>query len=208
MRGAGSWFSRKDSKERVIAFTDAIIAFAITLLVLSFSVEQIGKGGTDEASILKGIMHQLPTLASFVISFFVIAAFWQGHVFLCNTAKRFDRVFSQINLIFVLLIVFLPFTTDMHGEYSHSKIVVSIYVANIAFAFLALGILFGYILRKKDFLAQEGAKEQIARSFRKDIGVGLLLLASTPILFAGEMFAQNYWIAIIAIVIIGTRLIK
>jgi uncharacterized membrane protein len=101
--------------ERAKAFIDAVVAIAMTLLILPLmeSVSEVAAKGEGAAQWLAGHGDQL---FGFALSFVIIAVFWMAH----------HRVFSRVHLVsspllwitmgWLLTIVWLPVVTAMVGQ--------------------------------------------------------------------------------------------
>ena len=94
--------------DRVLFFSDAIFAIAITLLVLGDPGP--GSHGNNPG---EGDRHALPHIFAFAISFVVIGLFWMGHHSISRYIAAFDRRLIAINLLFLGIIAFLPFPTGL-----------------------------------------------------------------------------------------------
>ena len=98
-------------KGRVEAFSDGVLAVAITLLVLDLHVQR-GHGT---------LAHQLretwPSYAAYVVSFLVIGVIWVNHHALFSLVARVDRVLLFENLLLLMFVTTMPFTTSALAEY-------------------------------------------------------------------------------------------
>ncbi len=94
---------------RMEAFSDGVIAIAITLLVLEVAVRP---PGTPLEQFLRG----WPSYLAYVVSFVTIGAAWIGHHALTERLDHTDPVLLRLNLLFLLLIGFLPFPTRMMAD--------------------------------------------------------------------------------------------
>jgi uncharacterized membrane protein len=77
-----------------------------------------------------------PKFLSYVISFLVIAIYWQAHHRVFRPIRSYDRTLLWLNFLFLMAISFLPFPTSLLGEYSEEQLSVVIYAANAALASL------------------------------------------------------------------------
>ena len=100
---------RKRSLERVTAFTDAAVAIALTLLVLPL-VDIATDAATGE-SVWDELSRHRGDLLGFLVSFLVIAQFWNGHRRLFEAVDVYDERLLLINTFWLLFIVFLPYPT-------------------------------------------------------------------------------------------------
>ena len=96
-------------RSRLEAFSDGVFAVAITLLALNLTV-----GGP-------GLLHQLWehrwSFAAYLISFFTIGIIWVNHHTLIRSIKTVDRMLLFLNLVLLLFVVLIPFSTTTVAEY-------------------------------------------------------------------------------------------
>lgn len=127
--------------ERLGGFSDAIFAVAITLLILTIDVPVV----SDASELGSELQALWPKFLGFLISFFIIGSFWVSHHLIFNYLKRLSPGLLWLNLIFLLFIVTLPFSTDLMSEYNNSSTALIFYNANMALASLTLCILWVYM---------------------------------------------------------------
>ncbi len=96
--------------DRVVAFSDAVVAIAITLLVLPLTEIRPAEYGGDLGRLLA---HNASQLTAFVVSFVVIASFWLSHHRIVDRLEAMDGGLLRLNLVWLLTIVFLPFPTSL-----------------------------------------------------------------------------------------------
>ena len=106
------------SKNRIEALIDGIFAVALTLLVLDIKLpEGISYATNDELwTRLKSLERHF---VIYVISFVVIAIYWIAHHVQFHYVRYTDRRLLWINMLFLLLISFLPFATDLVGDHEN-----------------------------------------------------------------------------------------
>ena len=90
-------------------FSDGVLGFAITLLVVDIAVRPPGSP-TQE------FFHAWPSYAAYLVSFFTIGAAWLAHHGLTDELDLVDSIFLRLNLLFLLAIAFLPFPTRLMVE--------------------------------------------------------------------------------------------
>ncbi|WP_439664795.1 TMEM175 family protein [Lentzea sp. HUAS TT2] len=103
----------KREPDRLVLFTDAVVAIAITLLVLPL-VEITSEPGTESAQEL--VSHHWPQIFSFLLSFAVIAHLWFTHHRLFENVKQYNSLLVFLNMAWLLTIVVLPFPTELAGR--------------------------------------------------------------------------------------------
>src|SRR4051795_5303567 len=97
---------------RLEAFSDGVFAIAITLLVLEIHVPE-----DPEHGLARALLHQWPSYASYVVSFFVIGVIWINHHAVFEHLARADRPLMGLNLFLLLWIVLIPWSTDLMATY-------------------------------------------------------------------------------------------
>ena len=97
---------------RLEAFSDAVFAIAITLIVL-----ELGVSARGEKDLLAAILHQWPSYLAFVTSFMTIGVIWLQHSGITGALRAADVTLYRINLVVLLLVSFLPFPTKLVGEF-------------------------------------------------------------------------------------------
>jgi len=114
--------------DRMVAFTDAAVAIALTLLVLPLVdiVPEAARAGEPATAV---ITDNLAPIGSFLLSFAVIARFWSVHHRLYGYEHRLTPALVQLNLLWVLTIAVLPFPTEMLASFDTHVFVVPFYLA-------------------------------------------------------------------------------
>ena len=115
--------------ERLILFTDAVFAIAITLLVIEIKVPELHHA--TEADAMHGLLQLIPKFIGFFISFFVIAVYWVAHHRIFRFVRRLNTSLIWINLFFLLGIVLMTDTTAYQSEYSLLRTPWILYSVNI-----------------------------------------------------------------------------
>lgn len=127
--------------DRVNGFSDAVFAVAITLLILTITVPVI----SDNSQLASELEAMWPKFLGFLISFLIIGSFWVSHHVMFRYLERHRPGFLWINLLFLMLIVLLPFSTDLMSEYNTSVLAVVFYDLNMVAASGVLMLLWWYM---------------------------------------------------------------
>lgn len=96
--------------ERLVFFSDAVFAIAITLLVLEVRAPVLPKG-TPDAAHVRALAALVPSFAGYLISFAVIGMFWLGHHRAFGLADRHSRKVVPWNMALLGVVAFMPFAT-------------------------------------------------------------------------------------------------
>jgi uncharacterized membrane protein len=100
--------------ERLIFFSDAVFAIAITLLILEVRPPHLDRHATDTDHLIS-LINLTPSFVSFFISFFVIAAFWAGHHRAFSLSRHWSPQLVMPNVLMLAAVVFMPFATAYMG---------------------------------------------------------------------------------------------
>ena len=149
--------------ERIIFFSDAVFAIAITLLIIEVHVPQVTVD--TNASLLVAIGTILPDLFGFVTSFFLIACFWHQHHSIFGYAEGFDAGLIWLNLGFLFFIVLIPFTTSLMGPYGNLLVATTLYSINIICAGLLNMLLLRHLVRSPKKLSAGLENRRLLKGF-------------------------------------------
>ena len=131
------------STSRVEAFSDGVFAIVVTLLVLDIHVPEPG----GAASLGHELLAQWPSYAAYVISFMTIGVIWINHHASFSRLREVDHSILIWNLVLLLFVGVLPFTTSLMATYLKEGQGESLAAAIYAFSFLAMGWVFGRVNR-------------------------------------------------------------
>jgi len=142
--------------ERLILFSDAVFAIAITLLIIEIKFPHLPE---NHAGL--NMWHEFKPLivefGAFLLSFFFIGLSWSKHLKLCRHLKSYDDGIIFRNLFCLLFIVTFPFAASSLTHMRHGFIFpMVIYIGNIFFISLSHFMLADYILNKKQRLIHSG----------------------------------------------------
>jgi uncharacterized membrane protein len=114
-----------------------VFAIAITLLAIDIRLPP-GHGAVDLG---RRISSLTPQVVAYVITFFQLAQFWTAHHQLFRYIVQYDSALIWLNMVFLLLIAFLPVPTSAVGEVGVTSGSVTFLAACLALTALAeLGI--------------------------------------------------------------------
>jgi len=135
--------------DRVVQFSDGVVAIAITLLVLPLTEVHADEYDGDLAEL---VSDNSDRLLAFAVSFAVITVFWLAHHRVFARLKAIDSTITMINMLWLACIVFLPFPTSLMEEAS-SPTFVSFYIACLLVTALVLKWLSLVIERRPELLS-------------------------------------------------------
>jgi uncharacterized membrane protein len=151
--------------ERIVLFSDAVIAIAITLLVLDVRLPELPEHA-DSAALLAALVAISPKIAAYVISFLVVGHFWYGHFVRFRYICRGDVRLIWLNLLFLMAIGFVPFASSVLSEHGNAA-AFALYDGTMALAALLSAALWGYAIAG-DRLVPAGLAPRIRRRSLRD----------------------------------------
>jgi uncharacterized membrane protein len=157
---------RRESNEtdRLLALSDGVVAIAITLLVLELTVPEVPPG-TPTAAVPTLVFEQWHEFVGYVLSFLVIGSYWVNHRRIFVHIERHDRGVVWLNLVFLLVLAFVPFASSMFATYPN-QFGVMFLAGALALTGLCLTLLWSYASRQrllKEGLASRTVQIQAAR---------------------------------------------
>jgi uncharacterized membrane protein len=141
------------STNRLEAFSDGVLAVAITLLVLNIRVPD----PDSTSNLLRALLNQWPAYVAYVTSFVTIGIIWINHHVMIGRLRQADHPILALNLLLLLSIGALPFSTDLAATYLKQGHGQHLAVAVYSGSFLVMSIFFAtlnrhILLRKVDYL--------------------------------------------------------
>ncbi len=199
------------TRSRLEAFSDGVLAVAITLLVLDLHVNP------DAPQSLAGqLAAEWPSFAAYLVSFLVIGVIWVNHHALIQRADHVDRLLLFYNLLLLLFVTSVPFTTSTlagflaHGTAQDVRIAVLLYGASMTGMAVAFTLLFARISRPADSEVKTWSATRLASIARFGLGtvlypvVALVGLLNAPLML-GIYGALSIYYMFNQTGVVGTR---
>src|SRR4051794_20323463 len=136
------------SKGRLEAFSDAVIAILITIMVLELKIPH----GAD----WEGLRPVLPVFLSYVLSYVFLGIYWNNHHHLVQAADRINGVILWANLHLMFWLSLVPFTPGWMGENHLAPLPTAIYGGVLLLAAMA------YTLLQTAIVAPQGPHSRLA----------------------------------------------
>jgi uncharacterized membrane protein len=143
--------------ERMILFSDAVFAIAITLLIIEIKFPELPENYKTGSYLFEMFRHTLKEFLAFAVSFFFIGITWARHLKLFRFLKTYDNKVIFLNLFGLFFIVAFPFSASgiTHLKPSFMFPIV-IYLGNILMVVFANFLMTHYIFHKNPQLAIPG----------------------------------------------------
>jgi len=142
--------------ERLILFSDAVFAIAITLLVIEIKIPEIHEKPVTENAVLHKLAELIPKFVGFLVSFLLIGQYWIVHHRMFSFVINFTDRLIWLNILFLFAIALMPFSTGFYSEYVLRGVVTPVifYTANIALLGLANFLMWRYLSNQKNNLTE------------------------------------------------------
>jgi uncharacterized membrane protein len=181
--------------DRLVTFLDAVVAIAITLLVLPLIEVLAEDRGADLGVVLSDNLGQF---GAFALSFVVIARLWLAHHAIVESVGGYDVLFLWLNLLWTFTIVLLPFATQVIAEFGTDRLSVGLYIGTILASSSATTALV-LLLRRRAPLRRHGVSAADVDVARSVATTGLLALA----LVVGVVFRSVNFFAMFLLFLSG-----
>jgi uncharacterized membrane protein len=189
--------------DRVLFFSDAVFAIAITLLVVDLRVPDVVANAGEE------IANSKDKILSFTISFLVIGLFWMGHHRLFRYITALDRRVIFLNLLFLGTIAFLPYPTALlFAGNTHEPAAPVFYAACVAAAGLLELAIWLYASRSKGLVPASVPPAVRRYELAQLLPTPVVFLLSIPVAFIAPGVAPFTWILLVPIGRILPRIMR
>ncbi len=190
--------------DRVLAISDGVFAFAVTLLALSLIAPALSPGA-HQNELIADLMGMGPTFISYFVSFFVIASWWRGHNRVFAHIKRCNSTLISLNFYFLMCITIIPFLTNLIIQYGNFELATILFAAMQVVTGAMLIIIWLYATRDHRLIDPLLGARVIRFNYHRELVVIAIFLISIPIAFFSTTLAQISWIALAPLVSILQR---
>ena len=181
--------------EHVISFSDAIFAFAITLMALSIDIPDLPSNLT-QSELLDKLYGLFPQFESYIISFAVIAIFWVSYHQVFNHIKGSHIIMVYLNLLFLLLITLLSLSTSLVINYGGYHIPYIIYSLMVILTSSLLAMIWWHATKDKLLIDKNLHQFYIKGVMINLISIPLVFTVSIIISFINLDIAEYFWLVI------------
>lgn len=175
--------------ERMILFSDAVFAIAITLLIIEIKFPELPENYRVSLDLFNMFKPTLLQFIGFFVSFFIIGISWSRHLKMFRYLKAYDDGVIFRNLLSLLFIVAFPFAASglIHFRPSFMFPII-IYIANIMLMALSNFWLAHYIFKHKPTLSMPGHEAEKryiymhSKGFAVALTTGFIIVLTTAII--------------------------
>ena len=181
--------------EHVISFSDAVFAFAITLMALSIDIPDLPTHLT-QSELLDKLYGLYPQFESYIISFAVIAIFWVSYHQVFNHIKGSHITMVYLNLLFLLLITLLSLSTSLVINYGTYQIPYVIYCFIVIMTSSLLATIWWHATKNKSLIDKNLHPFFIKGILVNLMSIPIVFIISIIISFINLDIAQYFWLVI------------
>lgn len=169
------------SLERLVFFSDAVFAIAITLLVIEIHPPHYDRAVGTDALHLEALAGLIPNFIGYIISFFVIGMFWMGHHRAFSLAARYHPRVLWWNLLLLCTIAFMPFASAYASANVTQRVPTIFYCTAMLLAAL-LNLRVNSIATSPPMVSDRADPADAARV--RGRGIGVVLGSATAVLIS------------------------
>lgn len=198
---------------RILALSDGIFAFAMTLLVLSLVVPpSVGADGTSlnvdtYSPNLWGILrHDWPQVYGYITAFVILSLWWSLHHLVFGYVKRYDGRLQWLNLMFLLGIAVTPFVLGIRNAFSNTAAANELYGASQALVGGLLCLIVVYATQGHRLVHPRMTEDEVSEVRLRCAFLTVSFAATVPIAFESVPASQTAWIVIVIVFVLIRRL--
>ncbi|HWG02863.1 MAG TPA: TMEM175 family protein [Trebonia sp.] len=170
--------------ERVVFFSDAVVAIAITLLALALPVPA-GTDGWTDGHMLHALGHHWPDYLAFFISFYVIGNHWAAHRRVFRYVNRLNHRVGTLNMLWLLTMILTPFAARLLASNGGFGVRFTIYALLQVVASASL-LLISREITARDLVRADTPDSARHHDDSATLGMIVAFLVSIPVAFATE----------------------
>ena len=181
-------------KGRVEAFSDGVVAIAITIMVLELKV--------PHGASLRDLAPVWPVFLSYVLSFIYVGIYWNNHHHMFHVVEHIDGAVLWANLHLLFWLSLIPFVTAWTGENHFASVPAALYGVVLFMASVA------YWLLQQAIIRRQGPAGRLARAVGRDWKGKLspiAYIAAIALAFANQWIACAIYVAVAGIWLIPDR---
>jgi uncharacterized membrane protein len=184
--------------DRLIFFSDAVFAIAITLLALDIQLPPTDGDDISSAEMWRMLASLTPDFSAYITSFLVIALFWLGHHSKFRSIVRYDPAMLWLNILLLMIVAFIPFPTRVMSDYDNSASTI-FYAAVVAAAGLVTATINFYAAHNNRLIDPDSPMVEHVKKPWRLLAMPVVFLLSIPLAFYDTNLARTFWLVLIPV---------
>ena len=190
--------------ERIIALSDGVFAFSLTLLAVDLVVPDLQR--SQEGLLYHSLMDEYSRFLYFFLTFIITGAYWSNHHRIFRFITRYDGILMRLNLYLLLFIILMPFITKLLYEHVHAQVAVIIAALGYAAPGLILGIIWHYASTRNRLINNNLPPDFVRLTKIKNYISPSIFLFSIPFSFIQPTYTLYFWILLFPIGLVSNYL--
>jgi uncharacterized membrane protein len=185
------------TRTRIEAFSDAVIAILITIMVLDLKVPH----GTD----WQALRPLIPVFLAYLLSFIFLGIYWNNHHHMLHATERINGAILWANLHLLFWLSLVPFATGWMGEHHIAPLPTALYGIILLMAAIA------YTILQTTIIAHQGPHSKLRQAVGGDLKGKIsiaLYLAAIPLAFVRPWIAVGLYIFVVLLWLVPDRRIE
>ncbi len=180
--------------DRIVFFSDAVFAIAITLLALDVRLPE-GIDLSSNDSLALALSNLFPQVLAFVLSFLIIGILWASHVRKYRALIAYNSTFVMLNLALLMLVAFMPFPTSLISG-SPTRVSVILYASVLVIIGALSAITWAYA-QKNRLVDSSYAASNYVRELRGPVIMSVVFVLSIAIAVISPRIAMWSWLLLL-----------
>jgi uncharacterized membrane protein len=191
-------------KGRVETLADGVFAIAMTLL--AFNLQPPASAIIrDSGDLQAALLTMAPLLKTYILSFLVIGIYWISHHFQFHYVRRADRTLLWLNILFLMAVATLPFSTAVLGRYEHYQSAIVLYSVNLLLVGLVNAIHWAYVTHRRRLVAPDLSAEVVRLTMARILIAPLVAVLCIGISYFNVVGAVDFYYAILVVYLLLAR---
>lgn len=185
------------STDRIEALSDAAFAIVMTILAIELRIPEVTANLVSK-ELFPALLSLWPSVFSYFMSFIVLGVFWVHHHKQFNYIEVTDRALIWINIVFLMFVAMIPFSTAFLGRYIGESIAAILYASHLAIIGTILFIHWWYAT-KDCHLVEDNISRELVKKAKKRLLFGPKFFLVS---IAAAFFSSTISLLLIVVVII------
>ncbi len=193
--------------ERMILFSDAVFAIVITLMAIEIRLPHTEKG-YQPAELTHALIHLLPVILAYCVSFVFIGAIWYQHLKIFSLLKDYDRGLVVRNLALLFFVGLFPFSASVITSAKGADLAFIMYMVIILACITTQYVLYHYIVIKRPALCFNTPMENHLYELKKrkfaliGFSIAAALTITTNLIVSDPLYRplSTFWLMLFPII--------
>lgn len=179
--------------DRVVFFSDAVFAIALTLAAVEIGIPEIEGDAASTEVMWEAIVAKMPGVLGFVVAFLVVAFYWRANHRFTMTLRGMDGAYVRAVILYLGLIALLPLPAALLGEYAENSLAVALF-ALYASAVSGMEVVLFWVADRGNLFVVPMTSAYRRASLIGSLSPLVVFLSSIPLAFVNPTIAMVWWL--------------